>query len=121
MIIKQETPTQNNEFDNTSSTHDPFASSIDINFFNSLIAPSSFPNKKPSYTETRSALFEFSNKLDTLTKNMTKGLRALSDRERSDEARKYPSQLSDSVLLTHVGVKSIGKSAQCVDKICNLQ
>ncbi|PTC30094.1 type III secretion system rspB [Pseudomonas aylmerensis] len=52
---------------------------------------------------------------------MTKSLRALSERGRIDEARKYPGHLSDAVLLTHIAVKSIGKSAQCVDKICNLQ
>ena len=121
MIIKQETPTQTNEINSTSSAHDPFTSNIDINFFNSLIAPSSLLNKEIIHTDTKSTLSEVSNKLDTLTRNMTKGLRSLSDRERSDEARKYPSQLSDAVLLTHIVVKSIGKSAQCVDKICNLQ
>ncbi|KAA8706385.1 type III secretion system rspB [Pseudomonas proteolytica] len=52
---------------------------------------------------------------------MTKSLRALSSENKFDEARKYPEQLSDTLLLTQMLVKSVGKTAQGIDKICNLQ
>jgi hypothetical protein len=45
----------------------------------------------------------------------------LSSENKFDEARKYPEQLSDTLLLTQMLVKSVGKTAQGIDKICNLQ
>ncbi|MBK1710962.1 type III secretion system rspB [Marichromatium gracile] len=51
---------------------------------------------------------------------MTKSLRALSSKNKLEEARKYPGQLSDALLLTHMLSKSVGKTAQCIDKISNL-
>lgn len=121
MIIEDIQFTQSNHLNGTPSAHEPSVSSTDANFFNSLLAPSSLFNKETSHTGSRNALFEASDKLNSVTKDMTKSLRALSDRERYDEARKYPGQLSEAALLTHILVKSVGKSAQCLDKICNLQ
>ncbi|RQO44029.1 type III secretion system rspB [Pseudomonas sp. KBW05] len=34
---------------------------------------------------------------------------------------KYTTHFSTTLLTSHVLVKTIGKTAQCIDKICNLQ
>ncbi|ONH54947.1 type III secretion system rspB [Pseudomonas cedrina subsp. cedrina] len=52
---------------------------------------------------------------------MTRSLRALGGTDKLDEARKYPSQLSDALLLQHMLTKCVGKTAQCIDKISSLQ
>lgn len=91
--------------------------SSDVDFFNALLTPESSASPVPSL----SLLSEASNKLDSMTKNMTKSLRALTSKDNPEEARKYPIQLSEAVLLQHMLTKCIGKTAQGIDKICNLQ
>ncbi|KRP62518.1 type III secretion system rspB [Pseudomonas trivialis] len=51
---------------------------------------------------------------------MTTSLRALSDKNRFDEARKYPGQLSDALLFNSLIFKGVGETMKCVDKLCNL-
>lgn len=90
----------------------------------SIISPQSWtrqPSPGPHYTTPQSMLSEASERLTSVTQRMTKSLRALSSENKFDEARKYPEQLSDTLLLTQMLVKSVGKTAQGIDKICNLQ
>ncbi|KAE9655863.1 type III secretion system rspB [Pseudomonas sp. PB105] len=35
--------------------------------------------------------------------------------------RKYPNELSNTLFMSQILVKSLGKTTQCIDKICNLQ
>lgn len=104
-----------------SRTDDVRASSTDVNFFNSALTPSSFPNMAVSHFNPQTPFADAAGKLTSVTERMTKSLRALSGTNKFDEARKYPSQLSDALLLTHMLTKSVGKTAQCIDKISNLQ
>lgn len=93
----------------------------DVDFFNALLPPQAFASTAISTAPSMRLLSEASNTLDSMTKNMTKSLRALTSKDKHEEARKYPSQLSDAVLLQHVLTKCVGKTAQGIDKICNLQ
>ncbi|MGL5997341.1 MAG: hypothetical protein ACRC1I_12640 [Pseudomonas proteolytica] len=92
----------------------------DVNYFASIMEPSALPSTT-NYTTPQSMLSDASDRLASVTQRMTKSLRALSGENKFDEARKYPEQLSDTLLLTQMLVKSVGKTAQGIDKICNLQ
>ncbi|MBD8096305.1 type III secretion system rspB [Pseudomonas fluorescens] len=52
---------------------------------------------------------------------MTRDLSRLSKNTDRDALRKYPDDLSNALLMSHLLVKTLGKATQCVDKICNLQ
>ncbi len=105
----------------TSTLPESLSSSTDVNFFNSAMAPPSRPNLRVSLPSTPSLLSEAVGKLSTVTDRMTKSLRALSSPNKLEEARKYPGQLSDALLLQQMLSKSVGKTAQCIDKISSLQ
>ena len=121
MFIGRVSSFEENNLASAASAQDSSVSSTDVNFFASIMAPSMPANSTTTYTTPQSMLSEASGKLSSVTQRMTKSLRALSGDDKFDEARKYPDQLSDTLLLTHLLVKSVGKTAQCVDKICNLQ
>lgn len=121
MFIGRVRAAEQDDFSGSFNKQESSISSTDINFFASIMAPSTPPTTATSYTTPQSMISEASGKLASVTQRMTKSLRALSGDDKFDEARKYPDQLSNTLLLTHVLVKSVGKTAQCVDKICNLQ
>lgn len=121
MFIGREYSAENNDVADSTSTQDSLTSSTDIDFFASIMAESAFTSTQASYTTPLNMIFDASGKLASMAQQMAKSLRALSGEDKFDEARKYPGQLSDTFLLTHFLVKSVGKTAQCVDKICNLQ
>jgi len=52
---------------------------------------------------------------------MSKSLKAISKHGNREELAKFPNQLSNSLFLSQILVKSLGKTTQCIDKICNLQ
>lgn len=116
--IRADNHDDTNDFSNAQESP---ISRADINYFVSTMAPSALISTAANYTTPQSMISEASGKLASVTQKMTKSLRALSGENKFDEARKYPDQLSDTLLLTHILVKSVGKTAQCVDKICNLQ
>lgn len=95
--------------------------STDVNFFNAAITPSLFSNHAASSPVMQNLLTETAGKLSSVTDRMTRSLRALSSPNKLDEARKYPGQLSDALLLQQMLSKSVGKTAQCIDKISSLQ
>lgn len=97
------------------------ALSTDVNFFNAAVTPSSLSIHTTSRPITQNLLSETADKLNSVTDRMTKSLRALSSPNKLDEARKYPGQLSDALLLQQLLSKSVGKTAQCIDKISSLQ
>ncbi len=121
MFIGRVRAAEHDDFSGSFSKQESSISRNDINFFASIMAPSASPTTATNYTTPQSMISEASGKLASVTQRMTKSLRALSGDNKFDEARKYPDQLSNTLLLTHVLVKSVGKTAQCVDKICNLQ
>jgi hypothetical protein len=52
---------------------------------------------------------------------LTKGLRAYSTGNKEKDSANYAGNLSDTMLLTQVLTKSVGKTAQFLEKISNLQ
>ena len=121
MFIGRVRSVEHDDLNGSSSAQESSISRTDVNYFASLMDPSAFASAAPSYTTPQSMLSDASGKLASVTQRMTKSLRALSGNNKFDEARKYPEQLSDTLLLTHILVKSVGKTAQCIDKISNLQ
>jgi hypothetical protein len=90
----------------------------DVEFFTSaLLAQVSAPMR----SETSSLLTNASDLLSQSTDRMTKSLRALSKKNNERVMQDYPSQLSNTLLLTHVLIKGVAKTAQGIEKISNLQ
>lgn len=121
MFIGRVRSAEHDHLSGSSSAQDSPISHSDVNYFASIMEPSTLPSTPTNYTTPQSMLSEASERLTSVTQRMTKSLRALSSENKFDEARKYPEQLSDTLLLTQILVKSVGKTAQGIDKICNLQ
>lgn len=121
MMIGSIRSTETHQLPGASGTQEASTSAIDVNFFNSTLTPPSLPSTAINHAMPQNMLSEAAGKLNSVTERMTKSLRALSSKNKLDEARKYPGQLSDALLLTHMLSKSVGKTAQCIDKISNLQ
>lgn len=102
------------------ATYDTPNLSSDISFFNAMMLPSSQPSTTGAATSPN-LLSEATSSLNSMTNRMTRSLRALGSKDKSEEARKYPHQLSNAVLLQHMLTKCVGKTAQGIDKISNLQ
>ncbi|WP_256657452.1 MULTISPECIES: EscI/YscI/HrpB family type III secretion system inner rod protein [unclassified Pseudomonas] len=102
-------------------TEEVFASSTDVNFFNSAMTPSAYTSPTVDQPTPKNLLTDTAGKLTGVTERMSKSLRALGSTDKLDEARKYPGQLSDALLLQLMLTKCVGKTAQCIDKISNLQ
>ena len=121
MMIGSIRTTEINQLPGTSGIQEASHSATDVSFFNSTLIPSPIANTAVDHALPPNMLSEAAGKLNSMTERMTKSLRALSSKNKLDEARKYPGQLSDALLLTHMLSKSVGKTAQCIDKISNLQ
>jgi hypothetical protein len=52
---------------------------------------------------------------------LARALKSSSKGMDADKFREYPRELSNVALTTQLLVKSLGKTSQCIDKICNLQ
>ncbi|MBZ6456560.1 type III secretion system rspB [Pseudomonas fluorescens group sp.] len=52
---------------------------------------------------------------------MARDLSRLSKHIDREALRKYPNDLSNALLMSNLLVKTLGKTTQCIDKICNLQ
>lgn len=92
----------------------------DVNFFVSSLGLPDPGRRAAQDTPAPNMLSELGEQLSQATDRVTKGLRAFSKGGNLKEMRDYPSRLSETTLLTQVMVKSISKTAQSVDKICNL-
>lgn len=106
----------------TGKTHTSSAyQTEDASFFSSQIERSASPVSSPSAANSPNLLVEASNQLSKSANGMSKGLRALSTGGRERDRAEYSTHLSNNLLLTQVLVKSVGKTAQLVEKISNLQ
>lgn len=95
--------------------------SADIYLFTSALRQPAALTATTHPDERTSLLADASDALAQSTQRMSKSLRALSKKNNERTMRDYPSQLSNTLLLTHILVKCVGKTAQGLDKICNLQ
>nr|WP_314560918.1 EscI/YscI/HrpB family type III secretion system inner rod protein [uncultured Pseudomonas sp.] len=111
---------RNTDLNTPQATHDALDLKSDISFFNSMMPPPSQPGTT-SPAHSQNLLSEATNTLNSITKRMARSLRAVGNTDKFEEARKYPHQLSNAVLLQHMLTKCVGKTAQGIDKISNLQ
>ena len=95
--------------------------SSDANFFAFQLDKPTRLTETPVPVNHSNLLAQASAQLQKSTDQMSKSLRAFSKNSSDDAMRKYPAQLSNTLLMSHVLVKSLGKTAQCVEKIGNLQ
>lgn len=113
------------EYDNglaTGKSHTPSTyRTEDVSFFSSQIERSASPVSGTAAGNSSNLLVEASHQLSKSANGMSKGLRALSTGGRERDRAEYSTHLSNNLLLTQVLVKNVGKTAQLVEKISNLQ
>ncbi|WP_256353033.1 MULTISPECIES: type III secretion apparatus protein RspB [unclassified Pseudomonas] len=121
MRTEGNTSSGRNSFHPGDGSTDFSASSTDIDFFNSTLehaSPTMTATTKPGATNL---LADASEQLIHSTNRLNKSLKAMSKDASLEDFKKYPKELSNSLLLSQLLVRSLGKTTQCIDKICNLQ
>ncbi len=93
----------------------------DVSFFSSQLEGSARRVTASSASPSSNLLVDASNQLIKSTTGLTKGLRAYSTGNKEKDSANYAGNLSDTMLLTQVLTKSVGKTAQFLEKISNLQ
>ncbi|WLI07466.1 hypothetical protein PSH66_03775 [Pseudomonas sp. FP597] len=105
--------TRHNDHNPSSSRHE------DANFFASLLEPSTRPiTPAPASSGVAAAALNY---LDKSSDEMKKSLKAFNSELSEKNRLSYSSHLSNTMLMTQMLVKSVGKGAQLVEKISNLQ
>jgi len=105
----------------TNTLSEGSTSRTDIEFFTSTLEHSTPPISAAARLGAPSLLASASEQLIRSTDGMSKSLKAISKHGNREELAKFPNQLSNSLFLSQILVKSLGKTTQCIDKICNLQ
>lgn len=105
----------------TYKTPEASAPSSDVSFFSSALESSAQPMGAADRQPNSNILSQASGVLTDSTRRMSKSLLAFSKKDNEKEMSQYPSHLSNTLLLTHVLVKGVGKTSQCIEKISNLQ
>jgi hypothetical protein len=100
---------------------DRSSSSSDVDFFSSQLERPISTKHMEAQFETTSLLTNAAAALDTTKNKVTRDLSRLSKSIDREALRKYPNDLSNALLMSHLFVKTLGKTTQCIDKICNLQ
>ncbi|MFL1391592.1 EscI/YscI/HrpB family type III secretion system inner rod protein [Pseudomonas tritici] len=96
-------------------------SSTDVDFFSSQLERPISINSMAAQPETMTLLTNAAAALDITKNKIARDLSRLSKNTDREALRKYPNDLSNALLMSHVIVKTLGKTTQCIDKICNLQ
>jgi hypothetical protein len=99
----------------------PSQGSEDAHFFASQMGHSTRPFNTAAPTDISNILTDASALLVKSTNRMSKGLKAFNTSNNEKEKLNYSTELSNTMLLTQVLAKSVGKTAQLVEKISNLQ
>ena len=92
--------------------------SEDVSFFSSQLEPSM---QRVTATPSSNALTDALHLLDKAKSGMSKGLKDFNNEFKEKNRFNYASHLSNSLLLTQTLVKCVGKGAQCLEKVSNLQ
>jgi hypothetical protein len=106
---------------NAAQSFDRSPTSNDVDFFVSQLERPIPKAHMAAQLETMSLLTNAATALDITKKNITRDLSRLSKNIDREALRKYPNDLSNAMLMSHFIVKTLGKTTQCIDKICNLQ
>jgi hypothetical protein len=100
---------------------DSSASRTDVDFFNSTLEHSASAMTATANPGSTNLLASASEQLTHSTNRLNKSLKAMSNNASLEDFKKYPKELSNSLLLSQLLVRSLGKTTQSIDKICNLQ
>lgn len=113
--------TLHNRREGAYNTRETLASTIDVAFFTSMLGPST-PNTPASVSNSVSTMLtETSHHLTAAKSRLARALKSSSKGLDTDKLREYPRELSHTALTSQLLTKSLGKTTQCIDKICNLQ
>lgn len=93
----------------------------DAHFFEAKVEPSTLPFNTAAPRNISNILTEASALLVKSTNRMSETLKAFNSTHNEKEKLKYTTELSNSVLLNHLSIKTVGKIAHFVDKTGNLQ
>lgn len=121
MLVEDNSSIARFDLKSAALSSDRSTSSSDADFFASQLERPVSSKHMAAQLETVNVLANASAALDTTKKNMTRDLSRLSKNIDREALRKYPNDLSNAMLMSHFLVKSLGKTTQCIDKICNLQ
>lgn len=99
----------------------PSQKTEDAHFFEANAEPSTPPFNTAAPRNISNILTEASALLVKSTNRMSETLKAFNSTHNEKEKLKYMSELSNSVLLNHLSIKTVGKIAHFVDKTGNLQ
>ena len=121
MRVERNLMSGNNGALNPSNTQESTLPREDVNFFSSQLEGSARPVTASSASPSSNLLIDASNQLIKSTTGLSKGLRAYSTGNKEKDSANYAGNLSDTMLLTQVLTKSVGKTAQVLEKISNLQ
>lgn len=102
-------------------TVDNASSSADADFFKALLSPTATSTSRINDPQASTLLSIASVQLTESTDRMARSLKAISKKGNEEALGNFPNQLSNSLFLSQILVKSLGKTTQCIDKICNLQ
>lgn len=121
MRIERNLMSGNDAAPSTFKPQEPTSLRDDVNFFSSQMEGSVRPVSASSAAPASNLLLDASSQLIKSTTGMTKDLQAFSKGSSEKNRSNYSSNLSDTMLLTQVLTKSVGKTAQFLEKISNLQ
>lgn len=99
----------------------PSQQTEDAHFFESEIEHSTRAVNTAAPTDSSNILTDASALLVKSTNRMSRGLKAFNTTNNEKEKLNYSTELSNTMLLTQVLTKCVGKTAQSVEKISNLQ
>lgn len=93
----------------------------DISYFSALLAPSTQMSTTQTKSDTPNLLTEVSDLFNKSKERTARRFKAVSSNKNLNELRKLPAEFSQTILTAQLLVKSLGKTTQAIDKICNLQ
>ncbi|QDH63205.1 MULTISPECIES: EscI/YscI/HrpB family type III secretion system inner rod protein [Pseudomonas] len=96
-------------------------SSTDVSFFASMLEGSKASTPAVAPPAVLAMLAEHSSYIENKKIRLARALKSSSKGMDSEKFREYPRELSNVALTTQLLVKSLGKTSQCIDKICNMQ
>lgn len=102
-------------------TSEFLALDTDVNFFSSMLEHS-FPATSASGKRgLPTALIEAIEPLNITRARLARALKSTNKQMNIQELKKFPGELSGAVLTSQLLVKTLGKTTQGIDKICNMQ
>lgn len=105
----------------TDAAQEVSASSTDVHFFTSILEGSTAKTPIAANHAVLTMLTEPSRHISDIKVRLARALKSSSKSMDADTFREYPRDLSNVALTTQLLVKSLGKTSQCIDKICNMQ